>query len=224
MKRASRAPRSVFRAAITPGGLWKACSCLASSDGLLTLRVSTSPSSMRTSTINMCKAAVGVVLVAGDFNKVAHRDQQSGPSPLKASFRHALVPWPTGGVTLHWGPGAEADAALWPDCCGFVKVPRTRDQWCIKRHGSFQLDPEAMGLNKSDHSWHYERCPHLQFANHSFDRAKRPASPRKYSAVAIESAQEIESRAALFLLLTAAFQAVQLALSVSTPKRASDLA
>ena len=81
-----------------------------------------------------------------------------------------------------------------------------------------------MGLNKSDHSWHYEQWLHLQFANHSRDRAKRPALPRKYSAVAIESAKEIESRAALFLLLTAAFQAVQLALSVSTPKRASDLA
>ena len=177
----SCALRSMFCAVATLGGLWKSWSCPASSDDFLTLRVSTSPSRMCISTMNaksgdpfalrflpllrgLCKRQ-GVVLLAGNFYKAAHLDQQCRSSRLETAFHHAPVPWPTGGITSIWGPGAEPDAAQWPDYCGCVRMPHTQNRWHIKRHGSFQLVHESIALSRADHNWHHDLWMHLQFAS-----------------------------------------------------------
>ena len=115
----------------------------------------------------------GAAVLTGDFNKGAEREalslscgseDQRRISPLEAAFSFASVPWPTSCVTPLWGPGGAPHGNKWPDCCGFVLLPESQNQWLIMRHGSYYVIPEPSGLKPTYQTWHYERWLHLMFA------------------------------------------------------------
>ena len=69
---------------------------------------------------------LGAVVLTGDCNKGAEREDLSGDSgdrrisSLEAVFSYACVPWSTSGVTPLWRSGGEPHGQVWPECCGFV--------------------------------------------------------------------------------------------------------
>ena len=79
---------------------------------------------------------LGAVIFTGDFNKGAEREaaangsmDQRRISPPEAAFSDAKLLWPTSGVAPLWGPGGEPQGGTWPECCGFVLLPKSQSQW-----------------------------------------------------------------------------------------------
>ena len=96
---------------------------------------------------DLCLKLLGAVVPTGDFNKGAERDALSGDpgdrriSLLEAALIYAFVPWPTSGVTPLWGPGGELQGNKWPECCGFVMLPESKNQSLIMRLGIIRFQP-----------------------------------------------------------------------------------
>ena len=90
--------------------------------------------------------------MTGDFNKALNA--RRGLSPLEEEFAHANAPWSTSGVRPLWGSGATGE---WPDLCGFDKLPGTDDDWKIRKHESFKVDPESFARRPPDRTCHYEQ-------------------------------------------------------------------
>ena len=116
------------------------------------------------------------VVLTGDFNKATSGESgERRISPLEAAFSHASIPWSTFGVTPLWGPGGEPSGGQWPECCGFVVLPESQNQWLIMRHGSINVVPAAIGLKTTDQTWHYDKWLHLKFAGRKRRRDVSPA-------------------------------------------------
>ena len=98
----------------------------------------------------------------------------SAISPLEAAFSFASVPWHTSGVTPLWGSGGESHGNRWPECCGFVLLPESQNQWFIMRRGSYNVIPAAIGQMPTDQTWHYEQWLHLKLAGR---KRRRDAPP-----------------------------------------------
>ena len=126
---------------------------------------------------------LGAVVLTGDFNKAVGRETPSGDgerrtSQMEAAFRHANIPWPSGGVTPLWDPGGEHNGKKWPDCCGFVVLPESQSQWLKPRHGSIDVVLVAIGLKATDQTWLYEQWLHLKFAVRKRRRDVSPANSK----------------------------------------------
>ena len=124
-------------------------------------------------------------VITSDFNKGAEREavtsgltDQRRISPLEAAFNCANAPWPTSGVTPLWSPGGEPHGSMWPECCDFVVLPESQNQWLLLRHGSINVVPATIGLKTTDRTWHYEQWLHLKFAGRKRRRDVSPADSK----------------------------------------------
>ena len=61
-----------------------------------------------------------------------------------------------------------------PECCGFVMLPESQNQWLIMWHGSFDVNPATIGLKSTDQAWHYAQCLHLACARRERSRDASP--------------------------------------------------
>ena len=78
------------------------------------------------------------------------------------------------GAERELAPGGEHHGNKWSECCGFVMLPETQNQWLVMRHGSFNVVPASIGLKPTDQMWHHEQWMHLKFARR---KRRRDASP-----------------------------------------------
>ena len=86
---------------------------------------------------------LGAAILTGDFNKGAERELASSAptdqrriSPLEAALSRANVLWPTSGVTPLRASHGEPHGCTLPECCGFVMLPESQNQWLIMRNRS----------------------------------------------------------------------------------------
>ena len=84
---------------------------------------------------DLCMELFAVILT-GDLNKGARI------SPLEAAFSCAMSCCQLLEVTPLLGRGGEPHGCMWPECCGFVVLPASQNQWLITRHGSINLVPQ----------------------------------------------------------------------------------
>ena len=128
---------------------------------------------------------LGAVILTGDFHKGAERVLASSAptawrriSPLESAFNCVTTPWPTSGVTPLWGTGGEPHGNMWPECCGFVVLPESQNQWLIMRHESINAVPTTIGLKTTDRTWHHEQWLHLKFSSRKRRRNASPADSK----------------------------------------------
>ena len=69
-------------------------------------------------------------------------------SPLQASRR--------GGALAASSIAANGGSAR------FLVLPESQNQWLIMRHGSFDVNPAAIGVKPTDQTWHFEQWLHLK--------------------------------------------------------------
>ena len=113
---------------------------------------------------------VGVVLT-GDFNNCALRklplgcsESQRRISLVEAASGSVRVLRRTLGVTPLWRPGAVLHGHQWPECCGFVVLPGSQNEWLIMKHGSFDIKPAEVGFRSTDQTCNYDQWLHLKNA------------------------------------------------------------
>ena len=98
-------------------------------------------------------AQEGVASLAGDFNNGAQRGMFGEPSLLQAAFSLAPVPWRSFGNSSLSG----LEGTKCAECCGIVELSHINFAWLIKR-----MDPTALGVKKTDQSYHLEQWVHMQ--------------------------------------------------------------
>ena len=74
-------------------------------------------------------------------------------------------------------------ATCGPECCGFVMLPESQNQWLIMWHGSFDVNPAAIGLKSTDQAWHYTQFLHLTCARRkrTWDASPTDSNSRRRS-------------------------------------------
>ena len=65
----------------------------------------------------------------------------------------------------------------WSDVCGFVKPPRSRSEWPIRKHEAFEINRQELELTPKDQSCHYEvwmRLSHVSALGRSCEGVNIP--------------------------------------------------
>ena len=121
------------------------------------------------------------VVLTGDFNNCALRklplgcsESQRRISLVEAASGSVRVLRRTLGVTPLWRPGAVLHGHQWPECCGFVVLPGSQNEWLIMKHGSFDIKPAEVGFRSTDQTCNYDQWLHLKNAR---PKRRRDASP-----------------------------------------------